>query len=164
MQLVMRRWRLEKALWHNFKINARMVVGEEETSLLDKYKLRGVIITPGDVARDAKKSAGLALLVTLLLFFTGVVPVGAAFLVFVVAWALIYHQMREEVRVSDLLTGRDFKARSFLDLLVKEQKIRKMSAIFESVIDQARAWDEPEVVELAPEPLFRLLEGERAPA
>jgi hypothetical protein len=26
MQLVMRRQRLEKGLWHNFKINARMVV------------------------------------------------------------------------------------------------------------------------------------------
>jgi hypothetical protein len=163
MQLVMRRSRLERGLWNKFKINARMVVSDEETGLLDKYKLHNVTITPGDVARDTKKSAALALLSTLVLYFGGLPP-GAVVLVFIIAWALIYHQLREEVRVSDLVTGRDFKARSFLDLLIKEQKIRKMSAIFESVLDQARTWDEPEVVELAPEPLYRLLEGERAPA
>lgn len=164
MQLVMRRSRLEKALWHTFKINARMVVNDEETGLVDKYKLRNVTVTPGDVARDMKKSAGISFLITLMLYFAGVAPPGAAFIVFAVAWFVIYHQMREEVRVKDLLTGRDFKARSFLDLLCKEQRIRKMSAIFANVVDQARTWDEPEVVELEPEPLYRLLEGARAPA
>jgi hypothetical protein len=99
-----------------------------------------------------------------MLFFTGGMPPGAALIVFVVTWLVVYHQIREEVRVKDLLTGRDFQARSFLDLLVKEQRIRKMSALFANVIDQARTWDEPEVVELEPEPLYRLLEGERAPA
>jgi hypothetical protein len=164
MQLVMRRQRLKKALWDKFKINARMVVSDEETGLLDKYKLHNVTITPGDVARDMKKSAGISFLITLMLFFTGGMPPGAALIVFVVTWLVIYHQIREEVRVKDLLTGRDFQARSFLDLLVKEQRIRKMSALFANVIDQARTWDEPEVVELEPEPLYRLLEGERAPA
>ena len=141
-----------------------MVVSDEETGLLDKYKLHNVTITPGDVARDMKKSGGISFLITLMLFFTGGMPPGAALIVFVVTWLVIYHQIREEVRVKDLLTGRDFQARSFLDLLVKEQRIRKMSAIFGNVVDQARTWDEPEVVELEPQPLYRLVEGERAPA
>jgi hypothetical protein len=164
MQLVMRRSRLERGLWDKFRINARMVVSDEETGLLDKYKLHNVTITPGDVARDMKKSAGISFLITLALFFTGGMPPVAAFILFAGGWLVIYHQIREEVRVKDLLTGRDFQARSFLDLLIKEQRIRKMSALFANVIDQARGWDEPEVVELEPEPLYRLLEGERAPA
>jgi hypothetical protein len=141
-----------------------MVVSDEETGLLDKYKLHNVTITPGDVTRDMKKSGGISFLITLALFFTGGMSPGDALIVFVVAWLVIYHQIREEVRVKDLLTGRDFQARSFLDLLVKEQRIRKMSAIFGNVVDQARTWDEPEVVELEPQPLYRLVEGERAPA
>ena len=33
MQLVMRRYRLERATWYSFKINARMVLDAEESSL-----------------------------------------------------------------------------------------------------------------------------------
>lgn len=160
----MRRQRLERGLWHNFKINARMVVDSEETGLVDKYKLHNVTITPGDVVRDLKKSVGISIIITLMLFFGSGMSPGLAFIVFVIGCFLIYHQIREEVRVSDLLTGRDFKARSFLDLLQKEHRIRKMSAIFANVVGQARSWDEPEVIELEPQPLFTLVEGERAPA
>src|ERR671929_185260 len=39
MQLVMRRYRLERQLWYSFKINARMVLLAEESTLLDKYNL-----------------------------------------------------------------------------------------------------------------------------
>jgi hypothetical protein len=34
MRLVMRRHRLERVLWYNFRINARMVLDAEETGLL----------------------------------------------------------------------------------------------------------------------------------
>lgn len=111
-----------------------------------------------------KKAAGISLILTLMLYFAGGIPPGLGVIVFAAVCFLIYHQIREEVRVRDLLTGRDFKAGNFLDLLSKEQRIRKMSALFANVVDQARTWDEPEVVELEPEPLYRLLEGERAPA
>jgi hypothetical protein len=52
MQLVMRRYRLEGALWYNFRINARLVIDKEQESLLDKYRLHKVTITPGDVRGD----------------------------------------------------------------------------------------------------------------
>ena len=105
-------------------------------------------------------SAFLALLVYLI----GRVGIGISLLFFLGMSFLIYHQIREEVRVNDLLTGRDFKARSLLQLLQKEQAIRKMSAVFANVVAQARTWHEPEVVDLEPQPLLTVLESERAAA
>jgi hypothetical protein len=168
MQLVMRRYRLEKAVWYNFKINARLVIDAEQGSLLEKYRLHNVTITPGDVRRDLTKTLLItvpgSLFLTAALFGVGIGGplVGVFILILVVSTFLVYHQIREEVRVKDLLTGRDFKARSFLDLLGKEHDIRKMSVVFANVVDQARTWQEPEVIELEPQPLFPLVEGERA--
>jgi hypothetical protein len=159
MQLVMRRARNEKAFWYNFKINARMVVDQEETDLLYKYKLHDVVLTRGNMGRDLKTATLIAGVLTLILYLVLRLPPIAALLFFAVACYLSYHQIREEVRVNDLLTGRDFNARSFLDLLQKEYMIRKTSDIFANVVAQARTWDEPEVIDLEPQPLFTVLEG-----
>jgi hypothetical protein len=164
MQLVMRRYRLERELWYSFKINARMVLLAEESTLLDKYSLRSVVLTPGNTPRDIRKAAWIAGIISLLLYFIILHNVGLTLLAFLVIAFLVYAQIREEVRVSDLIVGRDFKARSLLQLLRKEQDIRKMSALFAKVVDQARTWHEPEVVELEPAPLLTVLEGERAAA
>jgi hypothetical protein len=163
MQLVMRRYRLEGADWHKFKINARMVLDAEEAGLLDKYKLKNVILTPGNVARDLKKSALLAGILFVILYFAIGINVITVFTPPMVCF-LIYHQIREEVRVADLITGRDFKARSLLQLLQKEHAIRNMSAVFSNVAAQARTWQEPEVIELEPQPLFAVLENHREAA
>ena len=163
MQLVMRRHRLEKGLWYKFKINARMVLDAEESGLLTKYRLEKVILTPGNVARDLRRAVGIAAVLTIMLYsFRGFG--GPLLLAFVVLTFLAYHQIREEVRVNDLINGRDFKARSLLSLLQKEHAIRKMSAVFANVVAQARTWDEPEVIDLEPQPLLTVLEGDRAAA
>jgi hypothetical protein len=39
-----------------------------------------------------------------------------------------------------------------------------MAAIFEKVLIQARTWHEPEIIDLAPEPLVTLVESEREAA
>src|SRR3954454_18652730 len=77
----------------------------------------------------------------------------AAFLLFLVLWFFICQQIREAVRVGDLLDGRDFKARSLIQLLYKEHMIRKMSGVFAIVMEQARTWHEPEVIIVEPKPL-----------
>jgi hypothetical protein len=164
MQLVMRRYRLERAIWYNFRINARLVIDKEQESLLHKYRLHKVTITPGNVVRDLTRAALVSLILSIMLHTGLGIPVGLTLIIFAGICFLIYHQIREEVRVNDLLTGRDFKARSFLDLLGKEAAIRKMSVAFANVVDQARTWHEPEVIELEPQPLFPLLESERATA
>jgi hypothetical protein len=167
MQLVMRRKRLTGGIWHNFVILVHLTPNNEESLLIAKYMLRNVTLTAGNTLRDLKRSlfatVPFSLLVTALLMYT---KVGLNLIVFVITLLLstfvLYHQIREAVRVDDLLQGREFKARSLIDLLLKEQQIRKMSTAFEIVLDQARTWDKPEVVELKPEPLLSVLEGDRA--
>lgn len=147
-----------------------MIIDKEQESLLDKYRLHKVTITPGDVRRDIIRALLItvpgSLFLTAFLFAGGLggSPVPVFILILLVATFFVYHQIREEVRVNDLLTGRDFKARSFLDLLAKEHAIRQMSVAFANVVDQARTWHEPEVIELEPQPLFPLLESKRATA
>ena len=173
MQLVMRRHRLERGR-KPFKINARMVLYEDEKALLDRYSLHNVVLTPGHRGRDIRKAIVFAIIPALLI--AGIIanfippPLGIedrltiVVLCFIILTYLIYHQIREEVIVKDLLTGRDFKARSFLDLLLKEQMIRKAAAVFQKVVDQARTWHEPEVIELQEQPLPTVLEGYREAA
>src|SRR3954447_20041475 len=127
MQLVMRRQRITDGLWNRFLINARIVIDEGEQILLAKYKLREVTITPGNTWRDFKIAAALSLFLAFIafLFTAGFrarhnVPEGIVFwvplLVFLVGTYCIFQQIREAVIVDDLLTGRDFKARSFVEL------------------------------------------------
>jgi len=164
MQLVMRRFRVEGSWWQTFKINARMVVDVEETGLLEKYKLQNVALTEGNRGRDLRKAALASGIVTLLAYFFLPLPPGIALLCFIGLCFVIYHQTREEIRVKDLLNGRDFNARSFIDLLLKEQMIRKASAVFAHVVNQSRTWEEAEVIDLEPQPLLTVLEGDHRAA
>jgi hypothetical protein len=174
MQLVIRRYREQKGA-SNFRINARMVLVKDETGLIEKYNLKNVALTEGNKQRDFLRAlvlaipvwAVFAIIMNLLLQFSpnnpdvrAGVSVWASLIVFIVAMYFIYQQIREEVRVNDLLTGRDFKAGSFIALLEKEFEIRKMSDVFAKVVDQSRTWEEPEVIELAPQPLFTILRGD----
>src|SRR3954451_15544866 len=129
---------LFRDLLAGFKINARMTLDGDEVSLLTKYSLRQVTLTPGNSARDRRKSAWYAapvvLLLGLWLYYATPLSMPAtilvAILVFLLLWFSIYQQIREAVRVGDLLDGRDFKARSLIQLLYKEHMIRKMSGVF----------------------------------
>jgi hypothetical protein len=173
MQLVMKRQLLTpteapllRDWFASFKINARLVLEGDEGKLIDQYSLRSVNLTPGNPPRDRRRSflyaVPITFIVALLIFnFTAMniqASVLFAFLIFFpFLWFGIYQQIREAVRVSDLIDGRDFKARSLVQLLVKEHRIRKMSGVFAIVIEQARTWHEPEIVPVEPKPLGILL-------
>src|SRR3954471_10979746 len=67
MQLVMKRERLTptelpllRDLFASFKINARLVTETEESSLITRYSLRHVTLTPGNTARDRRKAGFFA--------------------------------------------------------------------------------------------------------
>jgi len=166
MQLVIRRYRERKGA-SNFRINARMIIDQAETSLIDTYNLRKITLTESNPQRDLLKAFVPAIIISFLLAVLVAVPISSPvagvilfLLALFVSTALIYQQIREEVRVNDLLTGRDFKARSLIALLEKEFEIRKMSDVFAKVVDQSRTWEEPEIIELAPQPLFTILRGD----
>jgi hypothetical protein len=99
MQLVMRRYRLERAIWYNFRINARLVIDKEQESLLDKYRLHNVTITPGNVVRDLTRAALVSLILSIMIHTGTGIPVALTLIIFAGICFLIYHQIREEVRV-----------------------------------------------------------------
>jgi hypothetical protein len=138
--------------------------------------LHGVALTDGRTRRDLFPAALITIPIFLMLSLT-IVAIMTMFkiislvpfilliiIILLTTFTLVYLQIREVVMVKDLLVGRDFKARSLIALLYKEEQIRKMSASFQTVLEQAETWHVPEVVDLTPEPPLRLLENENAVA
>lgn len=130
MQLVMRRYRLTGTYWNKFKINAQIALEDDEGSLIDKYLLKEAILVTGNRWRDMKRafwiSGSISAIIALVYSTTRLsimIPL-SIFLsillllcIFGLLSFIIYQQIREEVRVIDLIVGRDFRARSLLDLL-----------------------------------------------
>jgi hypothetical protein len=168
MQLVMQRSRLTGVRGYSFSIVARLLVSEDQQRLLSRYNLHNTILMEGDHIRDMKKAAwytipaGIVMTFIVAGYYYDVTTLAIGFAMTLGASYYMYQQLREEVRVTDLLTGREFKARSFIGLLEKEHTIRRMADVFEHILRQAETWHEPEVIDLAPQPHFRLVESERA--
>jgi hypothetical protein len=175
MQLVMKRSRLS-GLWSRFRITARLDLDTQEQHLLVRYSLRGMTLTEGRLRRDLLRTTLISLPIVLIFTFLlaiimavfktiSVNPAAAIFLfILFVTFIVVYLQIRETVSVSDLLIGRDFKARSLISLLNTESRIRKMAEIFQRILEQAKTWHEPEVIDLTPKPLLSALEDENAVA
>jgi len=176
MQLVMQRFRLYSKVWFRFRINARLVTNPQEDHLLVLYTLKDVALTEGHMRRDLLFAALIAIPLAFFFWSVFVVILGVSKIVspqlvglgftiiLMTTFSLVYLQIREAVMVNDLLVGRDFKARSLVALLYKEEQIRKMSANFETILEQAKTWHMPEVIDLTPEPPLRILEDDNAVA
>lgn len=167
MQLVLRRERLAPAdlpiirlFLANFLIYARLVLEADEKSIIERYRLHRVSITYGNPQRDIRIALfitiPLAILIGFLIYFKSPLSIAATilatFIFFLVLWYLIYQQIREEIRVGDLLNGRNFRARNVVHLIFKENYIYRMSNAFALIVEQARDWHEPEVIQCRPEP------------
>src|SRR2546425_7681661 len=105
-----------------------------DCAVIKKYTLARGAFAEGTPQGSLLKAFVPAVIISFLLAVLVAVPLNSPvagailfLLALFVSTALIYQQIREEVRVDDLLTGRDFKARSFIALLEKEFEIRKMS-------------------------------------
>ncbi len=168
--------------FYRFRLWARFDLAHEEQELVRKYRVEDTILSEGDPPRDLKRAAWragpIALLVALLVYgyspfslggvvIWGVTPAVLAGLVsFVVLAWLIYHQIREEIRVRDILTGRVFTCRSVLRLVEKEELLIVMAAKFRYFLETMKTWDTEEMVliEPPPKPGLRLDLPQRAAA
>lgn len=103
------------------------------------------IIVAGVLAVIAQIYLG-ALLITILVFVGGAI--------------LLYHQFREQVRVSDILDGRHFICRSVVKLILKEQEVAEMAHAFRHLLEAMKNWGGREIIELEPykQPALRMLE------
>jgi tetratricopeptide (TPR) repeat protein len=162
MQLLIQRGQRKIIILPIFDLWAKFELNLEEEALIDKYRVRKHILVEGKPLQRWKAAifgiiiAGViaaivhnflgAQLITLLVF------VGSAF--------LLYHQFREEIRVSDILDGRHFACRSVVKLMAQEQEVTEMAHAFRHLLEAMKNWGGREIIELAPykAPALRLIE------
>jgi hypothetical protein len=159
--------RIKFALWAKFELAA------DEQALIDKYRASNAILSEGDRIRDLKRAAlygaGLAILGALLFRALGLgLPqaVLLGLLAFAAAACGIYQQIREEIRVSDILAGRSFSCRSVVTLMEKEKTVTDMAVVFRRFLEAMKDWGGKEIIDIAPdqEPVLRTIEPPHAAA
>jgi hypothetical protein len=161
---------------YNFRLWACFDLNFQEKELVDRYGVKNRILSEGDPLRDLKHAAWwaapAAALVMLLVY--GYSPIhlsgpnfyglglGSTILVGLasfgaIAW-FVYHHIREEIRVGDIIAGRNFACRSVLKLVEKERTLLVMAGEFRRFLEILRTWDGQEVIpiELPPKPGLRL--------
>ena len=145
MNLAFRRSQ-KKTMWgyYRFELQARFDLTNDERQLVSKYSVENRILSEGDPLRDLKRAAWWAaagaLIVMVIdyvapfvtLYVAPFVPLGGLRLTglastillglisFLALTWFIYHQLREEIRIQDMITGRFFNCRSVLRLVEKE--------------------------------------------
>jgi hypothetical protein len=162
MQLMIQRGQRMIVIFPVFKLWAKFELNSEEEALIAKYRVRKYILVEGKYWQRFR-AALLGIIVAGL--FAAVVQHTIDIQQFSLAvWAicsyLLYHQFREEIRVSDILDGRHFTCRSIVKLMLKEQEVAEMAHAFRHLLEAMKNWGGREIIELEPykQPILRLLE------
>jgi hypothetical protein len=155
-----------------FDLVAQFELTSQERELIGKYDSRDFVLAEGDMQRDfvraGKYAAALGFVVFILLAGTQGFGfgVGVGVLVFAGGTLLIYQNIREEIRVADMLTGRSFTCRSVVTLVAKEQSITEMAGVFRRFLEAMKNWGGKEVIAIEPDqvPTLRVIEPPHAAA
>jgi hypothetical protein len=142
------------SLWTKFELT------KEEEDLIDKYKPNAAVLSEDDpVNRTRKWRISLAVAGFLaLLIAAGVSAYWKnpffGVLALAVAWPvvtyLIFSQLREDVMVYDVITGRSFRCKSVDNLFQKENDIRQMAFKFREFLEAMKDWGGTETVRIEP--------------
>lgn len=148
-----------------FKLNVRVQLDEEETSLVNRYNLRDAIIIDSQQPALIRNALIMGLVIGLLGFLTvffislfnmsyrsPISPFMAGVLGGLVFTGLgaffYYHLRRKTIYFRDLLAGRTFRCRSVVDLVEKEAWMDRVLSYLRQVIETAKHWGDAEVKEV----------------
>jgi hypothetical protein len=162
MQLLIQRGQRKILILPVFDLWAKFELNPEEEALIDKYHVRQHILVEGKPMQRWRAAilgiliAGLPAAITQHLF--GIPWI--SFLVWGSGAFLLYHQFREEIRVSDILDGRHFACRSVVRLMLMEKEVAEMAHAFRHLLESMKNWGGREIIELEPykAPVLRLIE------
>lgn len=149
-----------------FHLWARFELTEEEQALIEKYRFRHFLLIEGNFYRDFMRSVRWALLIAFVALVASslAVPLGPVFIIsgicFLIATVVIYLQIKEEIRIYELLDGRIFFCRSLVKLALKERLITVLAVIFRHYLEAMKTWGGREIVDIEADalPTLRLLE------
>jgi hypothetical protein len=159
--------RLLFVLWVKFDLD------EDEQRLIRKYNAADAYVTIEQSRRDLYRAMIFAFFIAAILgsLIMGVTKggliIGAFYFcgMFIAATWIIYEQLREAIKISDLLTGRSFKNRSLALLVRRERRMVGYAAAFIHFLEALRTWEGTEVIQIGPEhePALRLVTNTYAP-
>lgn len=135
-----------------FDLWARFELTEEEDALIKKYQVRNAIVSLGNTRRDMRIAALCALPIPVIVYlifggiYGGAGVLFLALLFYAVAAYAIYNQIREQIKISDIIEGRDFACRSVLMLLEKEEMLLDMAVRFRRFLEYMKTWGGREAV------------------
>jgi hypothetical protein len=155
-------------LWVKFDIDA------DESRLIHKYRAEDAYLTIEQSRRDFYRAMIISFFVAAFLgsIITSITNIGMLgsllyfICIFVASTWLIYEQLREAIRISDLLTGRNFKSRSLALLMRRERRMVGYAVAFTKLLEAMRTWEGTEIIQIGPEhePALRLVTDTYAPA
>jgi hypothetical protein len=168
MQLLLRRRITEPVTTVKFILWAKFEVSPEQQTLLRRYKATEGYITIEQSRRDFYRAAVISFFIALVVTGTlvsaiaaapgnkaGGLPPWVAVLIFVflfvgATWA-IYEQLREAIRISDMLTGREFKHKSLILMARRERRMIGYAHAFVQFLEKLKEWEGTEVIEIGEE-------------
>jgi hypothetical protein len=153
-----------------FRLWAKYELMEAENNLVERYGIKRFILVEGDVRRDRERALKLAGALAVVAFLIGFAlngpPAGVALalVTFVIGAIAIYNNIRETLKVEDIISGRTFSCRSIVTLLEKKRQIGEMGERFARFLELLKNWGGREVIEMAPDrpPMARFVERPRA--
>ena len=152
MQLLLSRKQSQGFSGPKFQLWAKFELTEEEEALINHYKVRDAVVTPGNTRRDIRIAALCALpigLICLVRFVSVYRLAGSlllAMLCFGIAMSFIYNQIRERIKIADIIAGRSFSCRSVVTLLEKEEMLVDMAVQFRRFLEYMKTWGGREVI------------------
>jgi hypothetical protein len=162
-------WRLNFVLWARFDLT------NEERMLVRRFDMERGYLTVEGSGHDLRTAALYAVIPAVLLTYileNMISPdVITYFLLLIVVYVVVtwlfYEQIREAIKMYDILNGRNFKNRSAMLMLRKERQITGYALAFQQMLTLLREQEAETVIELGAEehaPALRLVTDTYAPA
>jgi hypothetical protein len=158
--------RIEYVLWAQFELT------EAESSLVRRYDLDRSYLTIEGSWHEIRRSSLYAILPAFIL--TVLISNALSFFLFIpallisfvgITW-LIYEQLRETIKVVDIISGRNFKNKSAMLHMRRERQIIGYVLAFKNMLGMMQNWSGTDVIELGDEHegALRLVTDIHAPA
>jgi hypothetical protein len=156
--------RIEFVLWARFELS------DEERALVRKYDMERGYLTIEGSWRDFRRASLYAVLPALVLSYLFGAGFALYFLVLfgsyaIIAW-IIYEQIREAIKMIDIINGRDFKSRSAILMIRRERRMIGYAAAFIHLLEMLKKGEGTDIVEIGEEHegALRLVTDTYAPA
>ncbi len=163
-----------------FALFTKFELDQEEEKLVQTYRMHDAVLVSGNNERAMVLACRFAMPIALIIAgfwistsasFSGIASmISSMVVVFGLAYAVaayaIYHSLRGDVLVRDVLYGRVFKARDVLALVAMEAKLQDVAVAFRHLLDLMKHWNEAKIWTIEPgaEPQLLVVEPPHAAA